>query len=471
MITIIARKELLEIVRDGRFRWAATSILALLVVSVLAGWTSYRDTARQHKTAQGAMREMWLAQPAKNPHAAAHYGVWVFKPKSSLSFIDHGVDPYVGVAAWLEAHKQNEFRYRPAMDATSVRRFSEWTAATVMQMLIPLLIVVLAFPMFSGERERGTWRQLMSLGVAPRTLMLGKVLGVAGALALVLVPAAGLGTLALALAGDAALELRDLPRLALLVLVYLGYFAIFGALALLVSARAASMRLTLLVLLAVWVVNTLVAPRAVADLARRLHPTPSAFAFLNRVDHELQNGVDGHTPDRRTEELRRAVLARYGTRVVESLPVNFDALALQAGEEFGNAVFDRHYNALYERYRQQHEIHQLAALVVPLLAVRSLSMALTGTDVEHHRAFATAAEQYRRDLVQRMNDDMARHSRTGDRTYEAPTELWATVPPLQYTAPGLGAALASQRWSLAVLALWLAASVGALIGVHRVRLF
>jgi ABC-2 type transport system permease protein len=468
-VITIARKELLELTRDGRFRWTGAIVLSLLLAAFLAGWRSYQDVRAQHESAQHAQREMWVNQPAKNPHSAAHYGLWAFKPKMPLSFVDRGVDPYVGVASYLEAHKQNEFRYRPAMDATAVQRFGEWTAASVLQLLIPLLIVVLAFPAFAGEREQGTLRQLASVGVRARDLALGKAAGTAGALALLLVPAAALGVAALALTADGGALAGDVPRMALMTLTYLAYFAVFVAVTLAVSARAPSARVALLALLAFWTLNTLVAPRAMTDVARRLYPTPSAFDFATRVARDLERGFDGHTPDRRLEMLRDSVLREYQVARVESLPFNFDAMAMQRGEEAGDRVFDAHYGALYDRYRQQNAVHQLGALLAPMLAVRSLSMALAGTDVEQHRAFAEAAERYRRVLVKRMNDEMAANSRTGDWDWKADPSLWREVPAFSYAAPRLAAVLAHQGWSVATLLLWVVMGVAVVARTSKLR--
>jgi ABC-2 type transport system permease protein len=153
--------------RDGRFRVLGAIVLAISLVSLAAGWKHYRDVQQQHAQAQAATRAQWLNQTAKNPHSAAHYGVYAFKPKTRLSMIDTGVDPYVGVAAWLEAHKQNEFKYRPAQDRTAVQRFGELTAAEGFLFLLPLFIVLVTFNALSGEREQGTLRQLLSLGVKP----------------------------------------------------------------------------------------------------------------------------------------------------------------------------------------------------------------------------------------------------------------------------------------------------------------
>jgi ABC-2 type transport system permease protein len=78
----------------------------LLVAALLAGWSYQRDLAAQKAAADSAEHARWLGQPAKNPHSAAHYGVWAFKPRLAATFLDPGIEPYAGVAVWLEAHNQ-----------------------------------------------------------------------------------------------------------------------------------------------------------------------------------------------------------------------------------------------------------------------------------------------------------------------------------------------------------------------------
>jgi ABC-2 type transport system permease protein len=467
MITIIARKELTDMLRDGRFRWAAAIVLGLLAVALASGWTHYRSVAAQHEAAQQATREQWLAQGEKNPHSAAHYGVYAFKPKMPLSLVDRGVDSYVGVAAWLEAHRQNDFLYRPAQDGTVAQRLGELTAAGVLQLLMPLLIILLAFGAFAGEREQGTLRQLLSLGVGRRELALGKALGFSGALALLLVPAALVGAAALTLAMSGGAVAASLPRIALLAAGYLVYFGIFLAVSLAVSAWAPTSRLALVALLGFWIVNSLVAPRAVADVAKRVHPAPSAFAFQAGVDRDVRDGIDGRTPQQqRNEELRRQVLAQYGVERVEDLPVNFSGISLQAGEEYANLVYDKNFGEVWGIYGRQNRVHQVGALVAPLLAVRSLSMAVAGTDFEQHRDFARAAEEYRRVLNRMMNEHIAEHTEAG-RPPVADADLWEEVPPFEYQAPTLASVLGNQRWSLFFLLGWLV--VGGAVAMRAAR--
>ena len=468
MIRHIVRKEFTDMVRDGRFRWCSILVGSLLLVSLAHGWVQARKAHQEHAAAQATAREHWESQGEKNPHSAAHYGIYAFKPRLALSFVDEGVDPFTGTSVWLEAHRQNDFLLRPAQDATAAQRVGALTAAQVLQHLVPLLIILLTFGAFAGERERGTLRQLLATGVGWRELVLGKALGTSGALALLLVPAALAGAAALVVAnpGPAA---SPAVRGAVLACVYLAYFIAFLALSLAVSARAKSARTALVFMLAVWVVNGLVAPRVAVDLSKWLYPTPSALEFARTMEHEMSTGAEGISPPDRAESTER-LLAEHGVERVEDLPINAVGAYLQESEEFANRIFDRNYGALWDTFKRQGLLQEALAAAAPLIAVRTLSMGLAGTDVEQHRHFATAAEAYRRDLMRQMNGDMTQNSLTGDFSYAAGAELWESVPPLQYTAPALGWVLGNRILSLAVLGAWLAGAIlAAAVQVRRVE--
>ena len=254
-------------------------------------------------------------------------------------------------------------------------------------------------------------------------------------------------------------------RGAVLTAGYLAYFGVFVLLALAVSAWARSARTALVALLGVWVLNGLVAPRVAVDLSKWLHPTPSAVEFARTMEREVGSGVPGiERPDRDATTAR--LLAEHGVETVDELPVNVIGVYLQESEEFANQIFDRNYGALWNRFEQQGTVHEALSIAAPLLAVRTLSMGLAGTDVEQHRHFAAAAEDYRRDLMRRMNGDLAENSRTGE-TYLADADLWAETPAFQYDAPSLGWVLRNRTLSLAMLGLWLAAAF--FIAASRVR--
>jgi ABC-2 type transport system permease protein len=471
MIATIARKEFTEVVRDGRFRWAAGVVLVLLVAALLLGWQHFREVREQQAEAARLDREVWLSQGERNPHSAAHFGRYAFKPSPPLSFVDRGINSYTGVAIWMEAHYQNSARFRPVEEATTAGRFGELTAAIILQLLVPLLVILLAFALFAGEREAGTLRQLLSLGVRARDLAAGKALGVSAALLLLLVPATLIGAAALAFAAAPDGMSASVGRFLLLALSYLLYFGAFLGLSLAVSARARSARVALVALLAFWIVSSLVVPRVAADVSERLYPAPSRTEFWRDVQRDLREGIDGHNPaDRRREELRQRLLAQYNVARVEDLPVNFSGIALQAGEEYGNQVFDRHYARLWGAYERQNRTHEALAVVSPLLAIRSVSMGVAGTDWAQHRRFAEAAETYRRDLQRQLNNDLAYNSRTGQ-TYLANASLWEQSPPFVYEPPGMGWIMRHHAWSFALLVLWfVVAAIPAYASVRRLKI-
>lgn len=455
----IARKEFTEMFRDGRFRGAGAIVFALLAGALLLGWQNHREVSAQHRSAQEATRAQWLQQGKKNPHSAAHYGVYAFKPQVPLSLVDHGTDPYTGVAVWLEAHKQNEFKYRPAQDTTAVQRLGELTGATVLQLLVPLLIVLLTFNAFSGERELGTLRQLFSFGVSPAQLAMGKALGVTAALGVWLLPAAMLGSLAIVAASDGDAVMASAPRVVWMASSYLLYFGAFTGISLAVSAWAPSSRVALMALLGFWMMNGLVAPRVAADLAKEWNPTPSAFAFAQQMQEALAKGSDGHDPGARAKALEAELLKKYNVDRPEALPVNLLGVRLQDSENHGNAVFDESYGALWENFAEQNRIHQRIAWLAPGLAMRSISMGFAGTDFAQHTHFAKAAEEYRRMIQRTMNDELTYRASNTGAPHMAGAELWNKVPPFAYTAPHAGWVVERQAPALAVVSGWFVASV------------
>jgi ABC-2 type transport system permease protein len=458
MIRHIVLKEFREILRDGRFLWTGLIVAALLLTSMVVGWRQMED--------------------AKNPHAAQHYGVYAFKPATPLSFLDPGINDYAGNVTLLEAHKQNDFRYKAAQDATSLQRFGQLSAAMIMQLLIPLLIILLSFSAIAGEREEGTLRQVLSLGINRSTFVIGKALGIAAALGVTLLPALLLGSAAIAFGGGEGLfdehAMLDMPeRVFVLVVSYAAYFSIFLMLALTVSILARSSRVALTVLLGIWILNGLLIPRAGSDLGRQIYPTVSAFQFARLVAQGKEGGVKPFNPTSPNHiAFVNKLLKQYHVKRIEDLPVNFLGLALQADEEHNYKVYGRLFGQMWDSFEAQNQLQQKLAIVSPYLAIRSISSALAGTDFSLHRDFATHAETYRRQIGRVMNKAIAERAAgksvfAADWQLTAGADLWSKVPPFDYDPPLLPSVLSKQKIALLILVLWLVGSALALIAATK----
>ncbi|MDQ3089406.1 MAG: DUF3526 domain-containing protein [Acidobacteriota bacterium] len=474
MITKIARKEFTEMWRDGRFRWSALIVLALLVAALALGWKNYTTAKAEQTRAQAESRESWTNQGERNPHSAAHFGVYAFRPKMPLSLVDSGLDNFTGTNVWVEAHYQNPLRGRLIEDATALQRFGELTAAGVLQLLLPLMIIFLAFDAFAGERTNGTLRQILSLGVSRSQLVAGKTLGFLAVLLLLLIPAVVIGILALALATGGDVLLSSVPRFLLLCISYLLYFVAFIGIALSVSAFAATTRTALIILLGFWIFSCLLAPRIANDLAERIYPTPTAAEFWAGVEKDMKEGIDGHNPaNNRTKELEQKILAQYGAAKVENLPINFNGIALDAGEEYGNQVFDKHWRVVWQTYYAQENVQELGGLFAPFLPVRSVSQGLAGTDLAHNEHFTNAVERYRRDFNRFLNINFAENSTTKDGyKYFVNRETWEKSPEFNYIAPNTNWVLSKQIFNLALLFVWCFGALGlAVVAANQMKAY
>ena len=473
LVTVIARKELTEMLRDGRFRVLGALVVLLVLAASAFGWRQSETIHRERADAAGVARGHWEAQGEKNPHVAAHYGVHVFKPTGALSLLDPGVEPYLGVSVELQAHARALATDAAARDATGIQRFGQLSVALVLQLLVPLLIIALGFGSWTSEREGGTLRQLASLGLGRWTLLAGKALGLIAALSLLLIPVAVIVGGGLALSGT-GLGTNGGLRLLGFIGAYAVYFGVFAGLTLAASAVSRSSRAALVALVGFWGLTTLVVPRVAGELAAEVSPLPSAEVFARAVARDLEHGLEGSEGrEARVAEITVGMMKERGFEGADFFmgEAMMGGIELQAEAAFEDEILDHHFSGLMDAVARQERGSAWASAASPATAVRMVSMALSGTDFAHHRAFAESAEKYRRELIRLMNDDFAENAGAAGWDYKAGPELWAKAPAFSYDPPTLGWSLAQQPLGLGMLAAWLAVAIlAAALAARRLRI-
>ncbi|TDJ48355.1 MAG: DUF3526 domain-containing protein [Gammaproteobacteria bacterium] len=477
MITSIARKEFTEIVRDGRFKWTAAIMVLLLLTAMLAGYQKYNTAVRIQHAAQAGSNQQWLNQGDKNPHSAAHYGNYAFKPAGPLSYFDNGISNYAGTAVFMEAHKQNFAIGRPATDQSAIARFGDLSGASILQLLLPLLIIFLGFTAFSGERESGTLRLVMSMGVTNRQLLWGKALGVGTAVLIVVVPCILIGAVALAMADSIDHAEGMGTRITVLSLAYLMYAGIFLFLTLAVSALTRHARTTLMVLIGFWAFTGFLMPKAASEISKYTNPTPAFGKWMADMRAHQLRGFDGTPPFVKFMGYTKQLLKEYGVSKPADLPMYFVAVRLQKLEEYDYPVFDQHYGMIRDAYAEQLRVQDRLGVLAPTLPLRSISRAISGTDSIQHVKFMSDAETFRRNMVLKMNDYLSKASVHLNATFSssnymrADEEVFAIVPPFVFEPPKLSAIITEHRSNFMLLALWLAAAIGlAVFAANRISL-
>ncbi len=453
----ILKKEILTNVRNRRSLIIGALLLVLMLVAVTVGWQGQKKIRAERIEAQHAMYDKWVNQGEKHPHSAAHYGQFAFKPKSTLGFLDVGVDNYTGTSVFLEAHKQNEILYSAAQDSEGISRFGELNVAFILQLLFPLMIIFIAHDVYSKEREDGTLKLIIASGISASKVFWSKVCGIYVTVLLIFLPSL---LLAYFLLGQEDLPGQSSTNFFAFVSVYAIYFFIFVGLSVLISAFSRNSSLSLLSLIGIWIVACIIVPKATANLADKISPAPSQYEFRKTIDNLVKSGIDGHNPrDERLASLKQQVFSQYGVTSIEELPVNWSGIAMQAGEEYTDKVYDMEFSKVENIFKQQNRLSEWVGFIDPYLAIRNLSMALSGTDFHHHIVFARAAEQYRRDFVKKMNKDMEINHKPGVayRDYSVGKEMWSSIDSFSYESPSISKTLSAQKSSVSSLLLWVAA--------------
>ncbi len=455
-------KETKELFRDGRVRISFLIVLLLLGMAIWISVGHYRNINQQYETALTEERTIWDNQGEKNPHSAAHFGTYAFKPKYPLSLLDQGVDKYVGTSIFLEAHNRNEAQFSAAADQTGLARFGDLTPDFVLLFIIPLLIILLGYNSFTKEREMGTLTLLKSQGISTWKWIVGKWMAL-------FLPIFVITAVLFLTAGVLLSNLKDFgvfswDSLLLLFLVYTGYYAIFINLVLFISAKVKKSGISLVLSLSLWILACLAAPKAASNIAENKYPYPTRQEFAANVLKDKKEGLDGHNPwSKEAKLLKEEVLKEYGVDSLHKLPFNFDAYRMQKGEEHEARVYFKHYNYLKEQFAQQSKIYRGLAAISPYLPTRFMSMSIAHTDYVTHWDFSDAAENYRIATQKFLNGNFAENSEYGQWGYRADADFWKELPPFEYDPPELKEVLKGNSSNLMILGIWLFGSFGLLL--------
>jgi ABC-2 type transport system permease protein len=428
---------------------------------MVVGVYEYVAAKRTHEAAQREEYQRRLNKGIMSAHWAAHYGMHVFQIPAPFTSIDMGVAGFAGTHVLLEAERQGLFEDAPSTYEHTERRLGQLTAATTMETLFPLLIVLMLFGTIAGERDSGTLRQLASLGVSPRTVAFGKSVGAMTPMLLLLLVGSTVAATLIAMAGPGAGDLWT--RAAAMLSAYLVYGCWFAMATVMISMFAPTARHALIGSLVMWFVVCLVAPRVAAQIGLTRHPEPTPYEFAAGLERNRQN-----RDSQRSAEIRDGVALRYyNVRSVDALPANaFSRIGYLIGQAVDDDILSRNVAPLLAAYRQQDHVYQMGAWLSPTVAVQALSMALAGQDVASQERFWQAARRYGFQMQWTMHEDVAAVGERQDRG----RDVWARVPPFQYQPMSAREAMAHARTAMSAFSVsFTVIALLTIVSIQRLR--
>ena len=420
-----------------------------LVVTTYLGIIHNKNLIISQQEAKEHVREQWDEMGPSNPHRAAHFGSYAFKETTILNSIDEGVNSVTGNVLRLEGHKQNDVMFSEASQSLMISKLGKLKPSLLFQFLIPLFLIFLSFNSYSKEKESGRLKLILIQGISLKNLIFSKIFSVwiIGFILLFLT------VLVQFVFNASELNIDTFIRLILLVLSYSFYYLIIINLSVAVSLLFKNSTSALSLTIVVWFMWSVFFPKIIGNTIETMHPLPTRVEFQDSMSEDRKKGIDGHNPlDKVKKELEESTLAKYNVKSLSDLPINFSGILMQADEEYGNKVWDKHFGDLYNQLQLQKKKYQITGFLNPFSSLQNLSMGLSGTDMYHHLDFLSQGEKYRREFIKILNEKYTL-------TRRADAEFYKSINDFDYQVPLLITFFWKYILDFVALFFWIASSV------------
>lgn len=426
-------------------------IVSLALITAMGIKQNQVQIEAQHR-AHAHIRGQWDDMKPSNPHGAAHFGSYIFKQNTVLNSMDEGINAVTGNVLRLEGHTQNDLVYSEASQSLLISKFGKLKPSLLLQFIIPLFIIFLAFNTYIQERDSGRLKLILIQGKNLNKLLFAKIAGIWLIGVILLFLAIGIQLLM----NTKSMNTETCLRLILLGSGYALYYLIVTTLTVVLSVMFKSNTASLAFMIGIWVMWTVFLPKIAGNAVANLSPLPTRVEFRKAMDEDRSKGIDGHNPSGdREKELEKATLAQYKVDSLNQLPINFDGLVMQADEDYGNKVWDKHFGKIYEQLKSQKKYYQWSGVLNPFASLQNLSMGTAGTDMLHHLDFLKEAESYRRVFIKTLNEKHAYGgSKTGDWDWKADNAFFRSVEDFDYNIPSINSLWTKYFTDMIILVIW-----------------
>jgi ABC-type transport system involved in multi-copper enzyme maturation permease subunit len=358
-------------------------MMVIIVLALYRGGKTYAEQRQAVDAAQRASNAMWASnEPDQWLTAATRGGRWIYSMPLPSSVWTDGVSKNqpqgYRVRVGIEPAHRLDLTDGQQSWNPQISRFGSLDLGFVLLVLAPLWVILLTFDAVSGEKVRGTLKVLFSYPLSRRAYLNGRVVGL-----LIWMLGPVLAALAVGLAMNAAsghfsggfVDPVRLGLVILLVVVYLLFFAMTGLWA---SASTTDPRMSLMVLMVVWVAITFFIPRISTLVGAQLHPpmTHMDLAVAKRaVLEEARRSDEGHGAMSLSQAEAQIL------RVEQIIPRETE--------------LDREFA---ERKSAAEAVGIRLALVSPMVAGNFALMDLAGTGPNRYDNFLRQVGEYRREL-------------------------------------------------------------------------
>ena len=284
MIWHIIKRELFDHINSLRFILTVVILSALMVTNASVHLRTHTESVRNYS--ENVTKSFNKIKSRTQLYSLAEKGPGnLYKSPSSLAFIADGGNAYlpgrisngeswsksgpgwkVKSNWWLNYGTVNPDAKDFLPQATKI----DW--AFIITYLLSFIPLLFTFDALSGEREQGTLRLCLANPISRHLLLIGKFLGTLITVLIPFVFAVLLNLAVISVDSWTQLNAADWGRLGLVLLIAFSYAGIFVGLGLMISAGTREPRVSLVILLLIWVATVVFMPSTLGTLSTKWMP-------------------------------------------------------------------------------------------------------------------------------------------------------------------------------------------------------
>lgn len=271
MFRTLIRKEIIETMLDLRFVIATLLCVVLIPLGMYVSRKDYEQRLNDYQRSHQMYRQRYAKiTDMYNPQAEGH------KPPSVLSIFAVGLDHFMPTK--VITSKSGLFRTAkdPGINDPESLLFGKADLLFNISFVVSLAVLIFTFNSISGEKEMGTLRMMISNSIPRSQILLAKIVGNYVTLLMPLIISLLIALIILDASPDISILSSQLwPTFLIIVLITFLFLLAMVTLSICISTLTHSSITSIVMLLFVWVILALGAPKISPMMAKIVYPIES----------------------------------------------------------------------------------------------------------------------------------------------------------------------------------------------------
>ena len=325
MLKQIILKEITDQIRKLRFLLTASITILLFLVCSISFLLQYRHVSTEYESPQ-QLAKSTLENDNLELGRFVQSSILVRQHPQPIWFcVDGGSDILpnefrVGLMFFQEVYPSfHQTRANPLLEKIGT---ADWVF--IITLFISFTAFVLSYDSFSGEKEDGTLRLILSNPIPRSQVLIGKFLGIFLTSLIPLIAGQLLSTIIIQFSNSVILSGVDWLRIVLVAFLSWLFFGVVICIGLFISAMTHRSSTSLVVILFVWIMTTIFIPRSSGTLSQVFYDLPRREEFNQQASRIISEGYEEmNRADKHYSEMDRAKIQVDALRLRAQIGLNY----------------------------------------------------------------------------------------------------------------------------------------------------